>query len=87
VRRPRRSRRSICSESSGERTRRETEPGLAADRFEQPSSHLADRLAGADHTVEVEPRDAFVSHLDHRREVVERGREELADADDRLFVG
>src|SRR5882672_12041607 len=46
----------------------------------------ADRLPWIHHTAQVEPRDALIAHLDCRREVVERGRDQLADANHRLFV-
>src|SRR5690349_2572004 len=65
-------------ESRGERTGGEAESRLATDRLQQPAPHLSNRVPWSDHAFEVEPRDAFVTHLDSRREVVERGGDELA---------
>ncbi|OLB81271.1 MAG: hypothetical protein AUI15_40100 [Actinobacteria bacterium 13_2_20CM_2_66_6] len=47
----------------------------------------ADRFARFHDTAQVEPGDALIPHLDYRREVVERGRDQLADANHRFFVG
>src|SRR5689334_24971284 len=68
-----------------ERTGCEAETRLTADRFEQPPPHLADRLTPTDNTIEVEPRDALVAHLDDGGEVVEGRGEKLADANNCLF--
>src|SRR5438105_11053840 len=78
--------RSRRCETGRERTRRKAESGFAADRLQQPMPRGADRLTGIHHTSQVEPRDAFISYLDYGREVVERGRDQLADANHSLFV-
>src|ERR1700694_6052127 len=46
----------------------------------------ADRLACGRHAADVQPRDAFLADLDHRREVIERGRDQLANAGGGFFV-
>src|SRR5713226_6801007 len=58
-------------EAGREETGRETESRFATDRFQQSPPCFTDRFARANHSVQVEPRDAFISHLDHRGEVVE----------------
>jgi len=70
-----------------ERAWRETEPWLASDRLQKAPAHLTYRFAWSRHTFEVDPDDTVVSHLDHRRQVVKRSRDELTYANGRFLVG
>lgn len=47
----------------------------------------ADRFTGPDDTVQLEPCDAFGADLDHRREVIEGGTDQLSNPCDGLWVG
>ena len=49
-------------------------------------SRPADRLAHASDAAEIEPRHAFGSDLDHRREVVKGGADQLTDSLDCLWI-
>ena len=79
-------RRSLPGLARAAARRAEKGPGARPSRLQQPIPCGADRLTGIHHTSQVEPRDAFISYLDYGREVVERGRDQLADANHRLFV-
>lgn len=65
---------------------RQTQAWLAADRFQQSLPRLAYRISWPRNTFDVEPCDPFVAHIDHRRKVVQRRGDQLADAQDGLFV-
>src|SRR6185312_8880093 len=74
-------------EPRGERSGGEPEPGLTPDRVPQPPACLADRFAWVDDAAHVEPGDALGPDLDHRRKVVERGRDQLLQPGGGLRIG
>ncbi len=64
-------------EPGGERSGTQTESWFPADRGAQPAPSLANRFARVDDAAHVQPRNALDANLDCRREVVERGGDEL----------
>jgi len=70
--------RASSGKARGERAGRKAKPWFAADRLLQPASSLANRFARAHDAVHVQPRDSVDADLDRRREVIERGGDQLS---------
>ena len=79
--------RARSGESRRDRTRSKAETWFAADGSRKSVTSGADRLTGRCDAAHVEPRDSLVADLDHRRQVIEGGGDELTDARGRFFVG